>query len=473
MGSTFGKSGLQGPLPVPLLGNMVDMFSQGMQDFFVKGIKEYGRIYGMFMPSGPAVVVADPELLKEVFVKKFSSFPNRHRMLEFELDPWRYNLLALRDDHWKRVRTQLSPAFSSRKLMKMKPAIETVLVSLEKNTKLKAESGEAVDLKKFCGAFAMDAIAGAAFGIQVDSLVSPGDPFVKHAYSILDPKDPAFVLMMMFPWMTPLFRKVGIKFIKDAATRFFTCAVDSALADRRQDGQDYGDFLQVLADMEKEESGEPEHVKGLSQNEIYANAIIFLLAGYDTVSTAMAFTLYCLAANPACLEKAQNEVDKLGKEALAHGSMADMSYLDHCVSEALRLYPPGALVVRQANEDVELGGHKILKGWLIMIPAYAIHRDPQFWNDPDTFDPERFSPQGKVDQHPFTYFPFGAGPRVCIGMRLALMELRLALATLLKSYVPVLTAESEYPPELSKVKPHMTPKDGLWVTFQSRPGHSS
>ncbi|KAK7096523.1 hypothetical protein V1264_005809 [Littorina saxatilis] len=145
-----------------------------------------------------------------------------------------------------------------------------------------------------------------------------------------------------------------------------------------------------------------------------------------------------------------------------------LTYLDMCISEALRLYPPANILLRQAAEDVELGAYHIPRGWLVLVPVYAIHHNPQLWDQPEMFDPQRFGAEAQSDRHPFSYVPFGSGPRVCIGMRLAQLELRMALAAILKDYAPVLCDKSQYPPRRMKMSPHMSAQDGLWVRFQPR-----
>nr|KAG5685417.1 hypothetical protein BaRGS_008712 [Batillaria attramentaria] len=331
------------------------------------------------MLGTPSLVVSDLDLVRDVLVKKFAFFPNR-------------------------VMTQ---------------AIERVAKNLHIHVKSKAETGEEVELKKLCRSYAIDNIAGVAFGLQVDSLKDPNDPFIKHGTDLTTFNSAVLSIIVMFPFMTPVLRMFGITFPPQAANSFFMKVLDSALKERRFDSTKHTDFLQLLVEAEREgETQGPVDAEidhGLTQDEMYSNTFIFLFAGNETVSAAMSFTLFCLAANPDCLAKAQAEVDaRLGKVSLD----------------------------REAHEDTEIGGYHVAKGTRVLVPVISIHRDPAIWPDPMTFDPERHTPEARATRHPYAFMPFGLGPRNCIGMRLAQLEIRMAIATILQHFTPVLCDKS-------------------------------
>nr|KAG5687836.1 hypothetical protein BaRGS_016944 [Batillaria attramentaria] len=279
----------------------------------------------------------------------------------------------------------------------MVPAIERVVKNLQNYIKSKAESGEEVELKQLCQCYAIDVIAGVAFGLQVDSLNDPNDPFIKHGKDFVN-FETGFVFMAT---------TVAIGRTSLSANDFFQKVLGSALEERRHEQKvitEYGDFLQLLVEAEREgedqgpvdaEIDHGHHLKtsshwtrkGLTTDEIYGNTLIFLFGGYETLNTVMSFTLFCLAANPDCLAKAQAEIDaKLGK--------------------------------------------------------------------------------ARATRHPYAFMPFGLGPRNCIGMRLAQLEMRMAIATILQHFTPVLCDKSVYPPKLQKMM--MAAVDGLWVKFKAR-----
>ena len=144
----------------------------------------------------------------------------------------------------------------------------------------------------------------------------------------------------------------------------------------------------------------------------------------------------------------------------------NLLYLDQCINETMRLFPPGILLDRVCNEEITLHGVRFPKGMPVILPIYAIHRDPEIWVDPDEFKPERFSPEAKEARHQFSYFPFGQGPRNCIGMRLGQLELKIVLASMLRHFDVVPCQKTVYPIKLSQWQ--LAAKDGLWVKLESR-----
>ncbi|KAK7087493.1 cytochrome P450 3A4-like [Littorina saxatilis] len=484
---TFEKLGIPGPRPMYVVGNARQLSSGGFCDKFFEWNKEFGRVYGIYLPNTPAVIVSDLDLLRDVFVKKFGYFHNRMPQKIMDFKPWKDNLLQLRDDHWKYVRSQLSPTFSSGKLKKMMPAIDRVIKNLDRNVKAKMESGEPVELKEVAGAFAMDTIAGAAFGMQVDTLNNPKDPFNVNGLNLFNQNFWLLPILLIFPGLAPFLSKIGISFISVHSTNFFMDVMDMALKERRLDKKNYNDFLQLLLDGQKEgdqskgpvdaeidftsqlQTAKDWNRDSMNDDEMKANALIFLLAGYDTTSIVLSFTLFHLAANPECLQKAQQEVDeKVGNDTVNYESAGELTYLDMCMNEAMRLFPPGFMIDREADEDVELGKYQVKKGMRMIIPCYSIHRDPEYWTEPEKYDPERHTPEAKAKRHPFAFMPFGFGPRNCIGMRLAQLEIRMAIATAIQHYTPVLCEKSVYPPVVEMPQTRMVAKDGLWVNFKPR-----
>lgn len=177
--SVLSRYGIKHPKPIPFFGNLF-MFQQGFFKPMNDLIATHGRLCGYYLGRRPVVVIADPDMLRHVMVKDFSSFPNR-MAFRFATKPMTDCLLMLRNEQWKRVRSILTPSFSAAKLKEMAPLINTAIDALMKNLNVHAESREAFDIHRCFGCFTMDVIASVAFATQVDSQNNPGDPFVHHA----------------------------------------------------------------------------------------------------------------------------------------------------------------------------------------------------------------------------------------------------------------------------------------------------
>ncbi len=197
--------------------------------------------------------------------------------------------------------------------------------------------------------------------------------------------------------------------------------------------------------------------KYLTENEILAQAWIFFVAGYETTATTLSFCSYELAVNPECQEKLYEEVSSAidSKGEISYETLAKLHYLDSVISETLRLYPPVIRLEREAMTDHKLGdtGITLFKGQIVEIPTYAVHHSEEYYPNPEKFIPERFMPENRHQIIPYTFIPFGAGPRNCVGMRFALMEAKLALAQIVRKFKFVRSAKTEVPLKFKTVTP--------------------
>jgi cytochrome P450 len=199
------------------------------------------------------------------------------------------------------------------------------------------------------------------------------------------------------------------------------------------------DFLSVLlrAQDRGEQSGE----------QLRDEIMTMLLAGHDTTALTLTYTWFLLSEHPEIEERVQTEVDEVvGDDRPGMEHVREFEYLEWVINEAMRLYPPVFTIFRTPKEAVELAGYPVPEGATIMLPQWGVHRSERFWDDPEQFDPERFSPERRADRPRFAYFPFGGGPRHCIGKHLAMLEAQLILATVVGDYS--LNFEGETPLEL-------------------------
>ncbi|KAI8786732.1 cytochrome P450 3A7 [Biomphalaria glabrata] len=462
------KMGIEHPATSWFLGNFDQAFKYGvfeMQRVFYNKYKDK-KVYGWYDARRPAIVVRDLDIVKDICVKNFNSFIDRHTLFDAE-PPLRDNLLNLRGEHWRRVRNTLSPTFSSGRIKKMICHIERNARILLDNLQHLQETGEDVELREISSCFTLDVIASTGFGLEINTLKDPKNKFAVEAKKVLNPNPLLFTLVLFFPEITTFFSKFGLSIMPQKSMEYFAKVVDQLIDVRKKEGLDgtVNDFLDLLMNAETEEG--QSSGKDLTRSEMHGQAIVFILAGYDTVATVLSFTLFFLAMHPECCQKAQAEVDaKCGKEFPDYDKVQTLTYLDMCINEAIRLVPPGIFLNRKCVQDTDIQGVHFPKDMIVVIPVYAFHTDPDLFPEPEKFDPERFDPENKTTRHQYAHLPFGQGPRNCIGMRLALLELKMVMAAILQKLTPVPCSKTVYPIKLSKMQAKA--QDGLWVKFQLR-----
>nr|AAI13144.1 Cytochrome P450, family 3, subfamily a, polypeptide 16 [Mus musculus] len=448
----FKKQGIPGPKPLPFLGTVLNYY-KGLWKFDMECYEKYGKTWGLFDGQIPLFVITDPETIKNVLVKEcFSVFTNRQDF--FPVGIMSKSISLAKDEEWKRYRALLSPTFTSGNLKEMFPVIEQYGDILVKYLRQEAEKGKPVAVKDVLGAYSMDVIISTTFGVNIDSLNNPEDPFVENAKKVLrfDYFDPLSLSVALFPFLTPIYEMLNICMFPKDSIEFFKKFVDRMTENRLDSKQKHRmDFIYLMMEAYNKSKDKDSH-KALSEIEITAQSIIFIFAGYETTSSILSFTVYSLATHPDIQKKLQEEIDEAlpNKAPPTYDTVMAMEYLDMVLNETLRLYPITNRLQRVCKKDVEINGIYIPKGSTVIIPSYVLHHDPQHWPEPEEFQPERFSKENKGSIDPYVYLPFGNGPRNCIGMRFALMNMKLALIKVLQNFSFQPCKETQIPLKLSR-----------------------
>ena len=305
-------------------------------------------------------------------------------------------------------------------------------------------TGQSVNMLDWFSKLTLEVILSTAFGVDANIQMGESTEILERAKEIF--KVPFIVRnLARLRFGSLLLRRMA--FLRGTKPGYFQGVANEIIKTRRQQGLTGRKDLLHLMMIANDET--TEGVSKLSDDEIVAQSIIFLLAGYETSSNTLAFTLYHLAVNPDIQNKLRAEI-KEAMESNAKKPLYDVVlnivYLDCIIKEAQRLYPAAAQVNRQCSEDYDYNRIHIPAGTEIAIPIYVIHHDPDAWQDPEKFDPERFRGPAKDTRHDaFQFLPFGAGPRTCIGMRFALMEIKIALVRILMKYKFVQSPETQVP----------------------------
>ncbi|XP_047435258.1 cytochrome P450 3A40 [Mugil cephalus] len=468
---TFKRLGIPGPKPVPFFGTML-AYRKGFTNFDEQCHKTYGKMWGIYDGRQPVLCITDPAMIKTVLIKEcYSLFTNRRN---FRLNGPLYDAVSIaEDDQWKRIRSVLSPYFTSGRLKEMFDIMKDHSANLVKSMKAEADKDKPLEMKEYFGPYSMDVVTSTAFSVDIDSLNNPSDPFVTNIKKMLkfDFFNPIFLLVAFFPFIGVLFEKMEYSFFPASVTDFFYASLRKIKSSRQSNKQKSRvDFLQLMIDSQKNNDSSGVGEKGLSDHEILSQAMIFIFAGYETSSSSLSFLSYLLATNPEVMKKLQEEIDATfpNKGPVDYQTLMQMDYLDCVINESLRLYPIAARVERVAKATVEINGIVIPKGTVVMVPTWPLHRDPDVWPEPEKFKPERFSKTNKEPVDPYTYMPFGAGPRNCIGMRFALVMMKLAVVEILQKYSFSVCKETQVPLQMG-IEGLLSPTKPIQLKLVPRP----
>ncbi|CAG2110432.1 unnamed protein product, partial [Medioppia subpectinata] len=415
-------------------------------DWTVELVKKWGRVYGTYTGFRRSIVINEPDLLRDIMVKDFNVFPN-HKNFHMGSSKLSQSLFFMPgDDDWKRVRSILSPVFTSGKLRAMLSHIGGISDGLVENLS-QFEKGKPVDMRKYIGAFAMDVISACAYGINPQSISNPDHPIVTNAKSILGVDAGVSVILSV---MTPrLGRFLNLEPFPVNAVDYFDSLTKQILSERKvnnkymtinnnkyseKSDKETGYYSGSEPEVDDESIGGQLPKKGLgtlTPDQMVAQGLLFFIAGYDTTSAALTHAIHYLSKHPDCQQILYEELRSC--DEFTYEKLSQLKYLNAVINETLRLAPSLTRIQRECVQDYKLGntGITVPAGASVEIFPYAIHRDPDFWPNPNDFIPDRFL---EPTHHPYAYIPFGGGPRVCIGQRFALQEMRMCMAKLIHHF---------------------------------------
>ncbi len=376
---------------------------------------------------GPYVqhVFFHPDQIKEVLLTKADRFVKAARVRAV-LSQWDGDGLVLSEgEFWRRQRRLMQPAFHHDRVARMAGAMVTITSELRDEWTAVCERGGGhcdVEVNDAMTALALNIASKTLFGADVsDQTALLGEAIAFLSDEAVRELQEPLTLPRWFPAARVRRKWEAIELI-DRTTR-------DIIAERRASGEDRGDLLSMLLHAVDDEGDGG----GMTDEQARDEAVTLFLAGHDTSAAALTWVFYHLARNEGVRGRVERELDALGGATPTIADLKRLPYLEMVVKETLRLNPPAVgLFPRQATEEVEIGGHRVRRGEQVQLLTYVTQRDPRWFPAPERFDPERFAP-GRVEEiPPHAYFPFGAGPRVCIGRQFALVEVQLVAATLLQ-----------------------------------------
>jgi cytochrome P450 len=443
---------IPGPPGYPIVGALPKVMKDPLP-FLTQAAREYGDVVHLGgFGSQKFYLVTHPDDIERVWK---SHHRNYVRGSNFQLlKPLGGDGLFLSEgDAWRAQRKLLQPAFHVSRLMGM---VETINVSIEAmlgRWRREIVPGEPFDLEREMMGLLIEVSAKTLFGTEV-----AGDAAIIHetittAFSILHRR---VLSAVPFPWWVPFPRHV--RFLRAVAE--LDQVVYRLIDQRRRSGAEGSDVLSTLLSV-RDEAGQP-----MPDRQVRDEVVTMLVAGHESTGATLSWALHLLSRYPLVMRRVEAELaEVLGGRTPGFQDLPRLRYLSMVFKETLRLYPPFWMLTRTPVADDVLSGHRIPAGSILMFSSYVTQRRPDFWPNPEAFDPERFLPERSEGRPQFAWYPFGGGPRVCIGARMAEMQALLVLAAVLQRYgLHAVPGRRVEPAAMLSLRP----KGGLWMTLHER-----
>jgi len=362
-------------------------------------------------------------------------------------------LITAEGDSWLRSRRLIQPVFHRKRIARVGSIITQAATGMLDHWAAIVDRDRTINLNTAMMRLTLRIIFRALFSMNIGTEANQ----VLHSFTRLN-EDIAqrFRAVFVPPPGIPTPRNRKFKRERDNLDR----VVYEIIHRRRADGNSHDDLLETLLSARDESSGQR-----MTDRQIRDEVMTLMLAGHETTANLLTWTCYLLTRHPSVVKKLRTELRTvLGGHEPTADDLSELQYTKQVLQESMRLYPPVWIISRQAKNEDTIAGYPIPAGSTVTMCTYTIHRHPEFWEHPDAFRPERFDPGRSEHQSPEAYFPFGAGPRFCIGNNLAIMEGQMILACIYQRYGLRLVPGHRVEPE-----PLVTlrPREGLHVTVHS------
>jgi cytochrome P450 len=430
---------------VPLLGVLPQVWRNPL-DFFLRTALDYGGVVRMQMGPAPMYLVTHPDAVKHVLQDNNKNYIKGYDQAKALFGE---GLLTSEGDKWLRQRRLMSPAFSRSTLISLLPMMADATKQKIEEWHARSDPQQPVDIAAEMMLLTQTIILNTMFSTDIG----------KHAEKAADAFTTALehlnsTIMLPFPFLQKLPTPANMRF--DRAIQYLDDMIYGFIDERRQKGSTRLDLLAMLMSAQDEETGE-----GMSDQQMRDEMITIFLAGHETTASLLGWTWYLLAQNPAIEAGLRLEQqDLLAGRTPDHEDLRKLDTTRKVLEEALRMYPPAWMFARHAVNDDIVNGYQIPAGATIFLSPYVTHHLPEVWEEPERFDPERFRPENMEQRPRFAYFPFGGGPRLCIGNNFALMEAPLLLTMIMQNFRFEMIPDQTF--ELKPVA-SLRPQPSLWM----------
>jgi cytochrome P450 len=367
--------------------------------------------------------VFHPDGVRAVLAGSREGYSKGTRFYRQIAEAFGWGLLTSEGELWQRQRRLIQPLFTRKHIASYVGLMAEEAATVAGRWERAGRNGNSVDAGSEMVRMALRVVGRAIFG---DDVSKAGD-VLDSTFAVLTRRTfrrATAPLAVPASWPTPSNRRAA------HARAALYGVVDELIAHRERAGADGDDLLSRLLRARDPDGGEAMDIQ-----QVRDEALIFLLAGHETTSTALTFTLHLVGRHPTEQQLIHEEIDAVLDGRPPTGDDAPrLERTARAIKEAMRLYPPAYALGRLAENDQQVGGYTIPAGSFVVVSQYATHRHSHFWKNPEAFDPARFTPERDAARHPYAYFPFGAGPRSCIGSRFAMLQATIATAVLLQRF---------------------------------------
>jgi cytochrome P450 len=400
------------------LGGNLREFTEDRLGTLARWARGYGDLVSARFGPRRILFVNHPDIVEDVLVHQNRKFIKHYRLRQAK-QTLGEGLLTSEGEFWRAQRKLMQPAFHRERIA----AFGELMVDFTERLIASWEEGQTRELHTDMMRLTLEIVAKALFGAELGGeSAEVGAAMETLMHNFVASTAQALVVPRWLP--TPGNLRVA------SAVRRLDRVLYHIIARRRESGEDRGDLLSMLLHAQDEESG-----RRMTDRQLRDECMTLFLAGHETTANTLSWTWFLLSQHPEAEVKLHEELDRVlegRRPTLA--DLPRLPYTENIINEALRLYPPAWMLGREPTEPVELGGYRIARGTTIFLTACVIHRDPRWYDAPDAFRPERWA-DGLLHRIPrYAYFPFGGGPRICIGNSFALMESALVLAAIASQY---------------------------------------
>jgi cytochrome P450 len=423
-----------------------------------KWIKEHGDIFTIVAPLGRATIVARPEWAKHVLADAYPRYQAKSRAYAVLRILFGNGLVTSEGDFWRGQRKLIQPAFHRQRLDAIFAMMVDRVTDCARKLADAARAGIATDVGPIFSQLTLDIIARAMFSTDVEGAAAQVS---RHIATLNE----YALRMLRQPWLFLLPRRFPTPFNHRQyhALRSLNEIVFGIIKSRRHHPDRHDDLLAMLLSACDEETG-----RGMTDQQLRDEVMTIFVAGHETTANAMTWLTYLVSQHPEVEQRLLAEIDgQWPAEGLTSANVTRFTYARQVIEESLRVYPTIWSIGRRCNEADEIGGFRIPEGMNLVVPIFHFHWSGRYWKEPQRFDPDRFSPERRPPADPMIYFPFGAGPRSCIGNHFALQELAIMTAILYRHFT--FRLEPGFPVDMDPLIT-LRPRHGMTMLVSQRRG---